>query len=451
MKMFIAVLGLLAVFGGSGLWYWHVMSKPRIEYRTAEIKRGDLVATIGASGTLEPQQVIDVGAQVTGPIVEFGKDSNGNLMDYRSPVAANMLLAKIDPTTYKADVDTAQAQLDSSIAGQLKAKADLDQSKALLLQAENNWARAKKIGPSDALSQNDYDMYQANDGSAVAAVGVAEAEVKVADATVKQAQAALEKAKRDLDFCTITSPVKGVVIDRRVNVGQTVVGSLTPASMFLIATDLSKMQIWVSVNEADIGHIFPGQNVSFTCDALQNMTFFGKVEKIRLNATMTQNVVTYTVEVNCDNPDLKLLPYMTANVDFELQKESNVLIVPNAALRWYPSDKEEVVPDARAQWKPIDNDERDKPNMGEVPAPPKRDKNGKPVKAKSPDRFGTIWLTEGLHVRPVNVKIGTSDGIDTEVSAEDLKQGANVVIGEIVQSSADGQERNPFLPQLHRH
>lgn len=451
MKMFIAVLTVLAVFGGGGLWYWHLMSKPKIEYRTAKIKRGDLVATIGASGTLEPQQVIDVGAQVTGPITGFGKDSNGSVMDYRSPVEAGMLLAKIDPTTYKADVDTAQAQLDQAVAAQLKAKADLDQSNALLHQAESNWLRAQKIGPSDALSQNDYDMYKANYGTADANVGVANAEVKVADAGVKQARATLDKAKRNLDFCTINSPVKGVVIDRRVNVGQTVVGSLTPASMFLIATDLTKMQIWVSVNEADIGHIFPGQNVTFTCDALQNMTFFGKVEKIRLNATMTQNVVTYTVEVTCDNPDLKLLPYMTANVEFELQKDANVLIVPNAALRWYPSDKTEVVADARSQWKPIENDEREKPNMGEVPAPPKRDKNGKAIKTKKPDRFGTIWLTEGQFVEPVKVKIGTSDGIDTEVSAESLKEGSDVVVGEIVQSAEDGQERNPFLPQLHRH
>lgn len=451
MRMFISVLLLIAGLGGGGLWYWHVASKPKIEYRTAEIKRGDLVATIGASGTLEPQQVIDVGAQVTGPIIQFGKDANGNIMDYRSPVEKDMLLANIDPTTYKADVDTAEAQLDQAVAAQLKAKADVEQSSSLLHQAENNWLRAQKIGPSDALSQNDYDMYKANYGSAAAAVGVAQAEVKVADAGVKQAKATLDKAKRNLDFCTIVSPVKGVVIDRRVNVGQTVVGSLAPASMFLIATDLRKMQIWVAVNEADIGHIYPGQNVTFTCDALQNMTFFGKVEKIRLNATMTQNVVTYTVEVTCDNPDLKLLPYMTANVEFELQKDANVLIVPNAALRWYPSDKAEVVADARSEWKPIDNDEREKPQMGEMPAPPKKDKSGKPVKTRKPDRFGTIWLQEGQFVRPLKVKIGTSDGIDTEVSADDLKEGPQVVVGEIIQSAADGQERNPFLPQFHHH
>jgi HlyD family secretion protein len=294
-------------------------------------------------------------------------------------------------------------------------------------------------------------MYKANYGSAAANVGVSQAEVKVADAGVKQAKAALAKAQRNLDFCTIRSPVKGVIIDRRVNVGQTVVGSLTPASMFLIATDLTKMQIWVAVNEADIGHIFPGQNVTFTCDALQNITFFGKVKKIRYNATMTQNVVTYTVEVSCDNPDLKLLPYMTANVEFELQKDANVLIVPNSALRWYPSDKMEVVADARSEWKPIDNDEREKPQMGEMPAAPRKDKSGKPVKTKKPDRFGTIWLAEGQFVRPVKVKIGTSDGIDTEISANDLKEGPEVVVGEIIQTAADGQERNPFLPQIHHH
>jgi HlyD family secretion protein len=450
MRMFVAVIVAIAALGGGGLWYWHVASKPQIEYRTAKIKRGDLIATIGASGTIEPQEVIDVGAQVTGPITTFGKDSNKHQVDYTSVVEENAVLATIDETTYKADRDTANAQLDQAKAARLKAKADLLQTDALVHQAEANWMRAQKVGPSDALSQNDYDMYKANYGTATANVGVSEAEVKVADAGVVQAQAALDKAQRNLDFCTIKSPVKGVVIDRRVNVGQTVVGSLAPASMFLIATDLTKMQIWVAVNEADIGHIFPGQNVTFTCDALQNLTFFGKVQKIRLNATMTQNVVTYTVEVSCDNPDLKLLPYMTANVEFELQKDSNVLIVPNAALRWYPSEKEEVVVDARSQWKPIDNDERDKPNMGDMPAPPKKDKNGKPVKSKKPDRFGTVWIKDGQFVRPLKVKIGTSDGIDTEVSAENLGEGPEVVVGEIVQAAGDGQERNPFLPQMRR-
>jgi HlyD family secretion protein len=454
--MFIVVLVLLAVIGGAGGWYWHISSQPHIEYKTAKIRHGDLLATIGATGTLEPEEVVDVGAQVTGPITTFGKDADGSQMDYRSPVKKGMLLATVDPTTYKADSDTAAAQLDQAKANLMKANADVAQTEALLHQAEGNWTRAQKIGPSDALSQNDYDMYKANYESAKANVNVMQAEVEQAKTGITQAKATLDKANRNLQFCTIDSPVDGVIIDRRVNVGQTVVGSLTPASMFLIAQDLRKMQIWVAVNEADIGQIVPKQRVTFTCDAFPGKTFIGTVNKIRLNATMTQNVVTYTVEVNCENPDLQLYPYLTANVQFELQHDKDVLLVPNAALRWYPSDASEVVPDARAQWKPVDSEEREKPVVGDIPANDKKDKGAKGAKgAKShpqqkPDRFGTVWVAEGEFVRPVKVKVGTSDGIDTEISAADLKDGPEVVVGEIVQTAQQGQERNPFLPQMKR-
>lgn len=454
MRMIIVVLVLLAAVAGAGGWYWHISSQPHIEYKTAKIRHGDLLATIGATGTLEPEEVVDVGAQVTGPITAFGKDADGNPMDYRSPVKAGMLLATIDPTTYKADRDTAAAQLGQANANMLKARADLAQTQAMLGQAEGNWTRAQKIGPSDALSQNDYDMYKANYESAKANVMVSQAEVKQATAGIVQAQAALDKAERNLQFCTINSPVDGVIIDRRVNVGQTVVGSLTPASMFLIAKDLRDMQIWVAVNEADIGQIFPGQHVTFTCDAFQGKTYTGTVNKIRLNATMTQNVVTYTVEVNTKNPQLELYPYLTANVQFELKHDKDVLLVPNAALRWYPSDASEVVADERAQWKPVDSDEREKPVVGDIPANDKKDKKGakagKGHPQQKPDRFGTIWVAEGDWVRPVKVKVGTSDGIDTEISAADLKEGPEVVVGEFVQTGQDGQERNPFLPQMSR-
>jgi HlyD family secretion protein len=451
--MFIVVLVLLAAVGAAGGWYWHISSQPHVEYKTAKVREGDLLATIGATGTIEPEEVVDVGAQVTGPITTFGKDADGHKMDYRSPVKKDMLLAEIDATTYKADRDTAAAQLDQAKANLMKANADLAQTNALLHQAEGNWDRAQKIGPSDALSQNDYDMYQANYESAKANVMVSQAEVKQAETGITQAQAALDKAQRNLDFCTIKSPVDGVIIDRRVNVGQTVVGSLTPASMFLIAQDLRKMQIWVAVNEADIGQIYPTQPVTFTCDAFPGKTFTGTVNKVRLNATMTQNVVTYTVEVDCENPKLLLYPYLTANVQFELQHDKNVLLVPNAALRWYPSDVSEVALDARSQWKPIDSEEREKPVVGDVPGNDKKDKNGKGRNKaqKKPDRFGTIWLADGEFVRPLKVKVGTSDGIDTEVSAADLKDGSDIVVGEIIQTSQDGQERNPFLPQMkHR-
>ena len=155
-------------------------------------------------------------------------------------------------------------------------------------------------------------------------------------ATIAAARASLDE-RRNLDFCVIRSPVKGEIIDRRVNIGQTVVSSLNAPSLFLIAKDLSKMQVWVAVNEADIDHVKPGQKVTFSCDALEGESFTGVVNKVRLNAAITQNVVTYTVEVDADNPGGRLLPYMTANVEFEVHRDSDVLLVPNSALHGIPA------------------------------------------------------------------------------------------------------------------
>ena len=451
MRMFLVVLAMIALAGGAGGWYWHVSSKPHVEYRSNKIVRGDMLATISATGTIEPEEVVDIGAQVAGQIVSFGKDTDGKPVDYRSSVTANSVLARIDDATYKADVDTAKAQLEQAKANVQKAEADRDQAEAKLYQAQRNWERAQKIGPSDALSQNDYDMYRADFLTAQANVNVAVAEIAQAKTGISEAQATLDKAQRNLDFCTITSPVKGVIIERRVNVGQTVVSSLNTPSLFLIAKDLNKMQIWVAVNEADIGHIYKGQNVTFTCDAFQGQVFKGVVNKVRLYATMTQNVVTYTVEVNCDNPEGKLLPYLTANVQFEVERDPNVLMVPNSALRWYPSDVDEVVADARSQWKPVESEEEDKPVIVEIAKPVKKDKKDKLHHEKPPERHGTIWLTEGAYVRPVGVTIGTSDGINTKISGADVKEGKDVVVGEVVQTAEDSQERNPFLPQLKHH
>lgn len=222
--------------------------------------------------------------------------------------------------------------------------------KAKLDQAASDWERAQKLGPSDALSQSDYNTYKANFGIAQANVGVDEAAITQAKATVAQSEAALKKAQQSLAYCTITSPVKGVIIDRRVTIGETVVSSLNSPSLFLIAKDLTQIQVWVSVNEADIGNIRPDQPVTFTVDAYPGKTFHGTVGKVRLNATMTQNVVTYTVEVNTENLDSKLLPYLTANVQFEVNHLNNALLVSNAALRWYP-DPQMVAPDVRAAWR----------------------------------------------------------------------------------------------------
>ncbi len=231
------------------------------------------------------------------------------------------------------------AQLETAKAGVLRAAADVNQMKAKLNQAQHDWERAKKIGPSDALAQNDYDMYEANYETAKANVAVNEAALVQAQQAVPQAEAALQEQQRNLDYCTIMSPVKGIIIDRRVNVGQTIVSNQSASSMFLIAKDLSHMQVWTSVNEADIANIYPKQPVTFTCDALPGETFNGEVRKVRPNAQMTQNVVTYTVEVAAENRDRRLFPYLTANVQFLVAQRNDAFLVPNAALRWYPQPR----------------------------------------------------------------------------------------------------------------
>ena len=228
----------------------------------------------------------------------------------------------------------------------ISADANVLQMKANLLLAQQNWDRAQKLGPSDALAQSAYDQYQATYEVAKANLAAAEAAVEQAKASVAQAMATLNTAQINLGYCTIKAPVKGVIIDRQVNIGQTVVSSLSATSLFLLAKDLKRITAWVSVNEADVGSIYQGQPVTFTVDAFPNREFKGEVGKIRLNATMTQNVVTYTVEVNTNNDDGKLLPYLTANAKFIIGRRENVLLVPNAALRWSPRP-DQIAPDAR--------------------------------------------------------------------------------------------------------
>ena len=177
---------------------------------------------------------------------------------------------------------------------------------------------------------------------------MAKANVGVQEAAIKQAEATLRQSQVNLGYCDIKSPVKGTIVDRRVNVGQDVVSSLSASSLFLLAKDLSRIQVWASVNEADIGRIHQGMKVHFTVDAYPNETFIGEVSQIRLNATMTQNVVTYTVVVTTENKEMKLLPYMTASLHFEIERHENVLKVPNAALRWKPRPKQ-IAPDIRAE------------------------------------------------------------------------------------------------------
>ena len=421
-KTFIKYGLIILVIGGASYGGYRYFSQKKVavkqNYNTEKITVGDITDFISATGTVEPEELINVGAQVQGMIRVFGQDTEGKSIDYASRVTEGMVLARNDDTLYSAAVKSAQANLLQKKSELTRAKADLVQLQAKLHLAERDLERAEKLKKSNAMAQADYD-------TAVSAKEVAEANVKVGEASVKQAEAAIQaaeaqlaKEQSNLNYCTIKSPVEGVVIDRRVNVGQTVVSSMNTPSLFLIAKDLKKMQVWVSVNEADIGKIKEGMKVEFTVDTFPREKFHGVVGKIRLNASLTQNVVTYIVEVQVDNSNLRLIPYLTANAKFIIRSAKNVKIVSNAALRW---------------------------------APTKEQRTGK-------GREGTVWVL-GPDNKPVphKVRIIMTDGVRSAIET-DLPEGTVLINGvaqannaaapAAAQAANQGGESSPFVPKM---
>lgn len=421
-KKSILIIIIVVLLGGLAIWLLARGQKQNTTYRTVPITRADLLVSISATGTVQPEEVIDVGAQVAGQILSFGKDAKGKTVDYGSEVDAGTILARIDDSLYASDVAQAEAALQSG-------KANLERAEADLFRTEREWTRAKKLGPSEALSQSSYDGYES-------AWKIAKAQVAVNQAVILQAEAALKRARRNLGYCTITSPVKGIIIDRRVNTGQTVVSSLNAPSLFLLAKDLTRIQVWVAVNEADIGKIQPGQPVSFTVDAFPGQSFKGEVRKIRLNAAMNQNVVTYTVEIATDNSDGRLLPYLTANVLFHLQQFTQVLQAPNAALRWSP---------------PADKDAGT--TKGRNKSAMKDAQKASPGQTSGNDSSsGRLWvLDENGKPRPIAVQTGPNDGINTLIEEnEALHEGLQVITGIDAPDTTRGNESvgTPFTPKF---
>ena len=437
MKTLLGMLTLAALIGAS-VWGYskYVAPSGAAVLRTASVKRADLLAAITATGVLQPEEVIDVGAQVVGRIKSLGPDPSDpqgkKTIDFGSLVKEGSLLAQIDDAVYRAQLAQAEAAV-------VRAQADLLQSQAKLEQAEKAWRRAENLRPSHAIGETDYDLAVANYKSAKATVAVSEA-------SIKQSQAALQLAQTNVDYTVIKSPVDGVIIARRVSVGQTIVSSMNASSIALIAKDLRKMDVWASVNEADIGKIHAGQAVRFTVDAFPNETFLGKVKQIRLNASMTQNVVTYTVVVGTDNSNMKLLPYLTANLQFEVESRVGALCVPNAALRWKPraalaaSEFRDALEAAKSER---DGKEQRKPRAADD------SKEGRAKRTwKSHEDRGRIWVKAGELVRPIDVRTGITDGAATEISGEGVQEGLEVVVGEESAADAAADTTNPFAPKF---
>jgi HlyD family secretion protein len=301
-KWTVIFSAIVAVAAG-GVWFFKRGSDDTPQYQTATVGRGDLTQAVTATGTLNPVVNVTVGSQISGRISKL-------FVDFNSIVKSNQVIAQIDDSTYQANLERAEADLASTVAGAELARVEAE--------------RSSQLFTNKLISQSDYDT--------------ASASLHQAQSAVQIKQAALNSARVDLSRCTIYSPVDGTVISRNVDIGQTVAASLSSPVLFQIANDLAKMQIDSNVSEADIGSIEEGQNISFLVDAFPDRKFTGKIKQIRNSPTTVQNVVTYDVVIEVGNPDLKLRPGMTANASIITAERSGVLKIPNAALRFRPPE-----------------------------------------------------------------------------------------------------------------
>jgi len=433
-KKVAIIVVLVAVAGGFLIW-----NRTRAEgtsgekkYQTATVERGTVISTVTATGTASAVTTVQVGSQVSGVIAQLHADFN-------SPVQKGQLIAELDPTPFEAQVEQRRADV---------AKAEIE-----LRNAEINLKRQQRLAEEGLAPQAELD-------SATAVFDTAKAQIE-------QSRAALTQAETNLRYTKIRSPIDGVVADRQYDVGQTVAASFQAPTLFTIAQDLTKMQIQADVDQADIGRIEIGQHAMFTVDAYPEERFHGAITQIRLNATVNQNVVTYPVIIEVGNPDEKLRPNMTANVTIDVAKVEDVLRIPNAALRFKPELKSGAEPAAttsgeggqvaenRGPAAPPGGEgaQRQRPGRqeGQGQAPPRSyeremvaagGQGGSGVERTGDmlSRMGkegrrgrrnmqTVYLLEGTELKPVEIRTGITDGRFTQVVDGELAEGATIVTG----------------------
>ncbi len=431
------LLVALICAGAGGAWYFKTSHDSATEYQTASVTSGDLVQAVTATGQLNPVVNVQVGSQISGIVKKL-------FADYNSVVKSNQVIAEIDPSTYQVNV--------------LKAEADLANGKANLALAEVQARRADSLYTNHLVSDSDHD-------TTLAQLQQAKAQVQSDEATLKNAQV-------QLSYCTIYAPVDGVVISRNVDVGQTVAASFNTPTLFLIANDLTKMQIDALVSEADIGGVVVGQEVNFNVDAYPYRTFRGKVSQIRYGAITNQNVINYDCVIEVNNQDLKLLPGMTANVSIITAERQNVLRIPNAALRFRPP--ETVASEAKTNAAVLAQAQAGRPGGqagggGPGPGGSRPGGGGRGERGAGGDAAGggsrprperqlvrTVYVLpaqadakdpQTAKPKPVQIKVGISDGVMTEV-LEGLAEGTQVATGiltsDVAGSSAGPRPANPF-------
>jgi HlyD family secretion protein len=384
----------------------------------AAVIRGNIVETVGASGTLQAVTTVQVGTQVSGIVQEL-------YADFNSIVKKGEIIARLDPSSINAQVEAARANL-------ARAEADVERLTVALEDARAKAVRSEKLAAQGILPQADLETAQVT-------VKSADAQLRSARAAVMQAAAALGQHLVSLQHTVIRAPIDGLVISRDVDRGQTVAASMSAPTLFVLAADLTKMQVVANVDESDVGRLRPGQAVTFSVDAYPAETFDGQVIQIRLQPIVTSNVVSYAAVIEVPNPDLKLKPGMTANVTIEVIRRDNVLLVPNAALRFRPSQatyealggtppNERTAPAGRALRV---EDGEDAP-----PAEPLADREA-PRTAETFDALfgplepietnGRVWTFDRGELRAVAVRLGISDGQRTELIAGDVSEGVEVV------------------------
>jgi HlyD family secretion protein len=388
MGVLLAAIALLTAFGFA--------SKSAPQYFTEKVQKGDIQNVVQATGTINAVTTVQVGSQVSGTIQTL-------FADFNSHVKKNQVIAQIDPSLFQGALLQAKADLADAQANLVVSKANLDKANAAAVQAKLDFDRYTTLAAEGVVPTQQLDTARATSQSADAAVGAAKAQVTQASAQMQQKSAAVTVAQTNVEYSTIRSPIDGTVIARSVDVGQTVAASLAAPTLFTIAQDLTKMQVYVSTDESDVGTIAAGQEVSFKVDAFPKDTFKGKVSAVGLNATTVQNVVTYTTIVDFDNPDLKLFPGMTAYVTVPVATANDVVKVPNGALRF--------TPDLTAQQM------SDLYQKAGIAAASAGRKGGKATQQAQQATTAVVWkLNADKTVEPVQIALGITDHTTTEVA-----------------------------------
>ncbi len=392
--------------------------KDQAQYFTAKAQTGTINDVVQATGTINAVTTVQVGSQVSGTISKLNADFN-------SRVKKGQVIAELDSSLFQGALLQAEADLQNARATLASAQAELQKAQAAAAQTKADYARNAALVKDGVVSAQQFDLAKASADSNDAAVVAAEAQVKQAAAQVSLKAAAVQVAKTNLGYTIIRSPIDGIVVARNVDVGQTVAASLQAPTLFNIAQDLTKMQVYAKTDESDVGQIKVGQPVTFTVDAFPKDTFHGRVSQVRMNPTTVQNVVTYDTVIDFDNPEMKLFPGMTAYVTIPVATATGVVKVPDAALRFKP----ELKPD---QAKAIEQQygvtvAATKSANGSLPSAQAQQKQASAIET------ATVWkLRPDKSLEPVKIKMGITDHTFTEVAQVlkgELQPGDEVVIG----------------------